>query len=141
MQTITVAMKLHNLTIKGQETLQDSETDVSGAHEQASRPRRCDHLGRARAVDPYLPHLTSADPMREELELENGDKTAARDASLPAWLPLDDPEALVDAEYEAANEVEPRNTATARLKEPRETITDFMGAWGMKRRKDVHWRD
>ena len=142
MSTITVAMKLHNLTIQGGAALQVNDTDVSGEHERAvDRQQRKDHLGRARAVDPYLPHLTSPDPLREELELENGDEKAAAKAAQPAWLPLDDPEALVDKQYGQHAEVEARNKATARLKEPREKITDFMGAWGMRRRKAVHWRD
>ena len=130
MQTITVAMKLHNLTIQGVAALQVKDTDVSGNHEEAvDRPQRRDHLGRPRALDPDLPHLTSPDPLREELELANGDEEAAAAAALPAWLPLSDPEALVDDDFrQPGKDVEARNRATARLQEPRETITGFMGA-------------
>ena len=119
------------------------ETDISGEHEVAEgRPRRRDHLSRERGVDPYLPHISSADPQRAAVERAAGDEAAAVMANTPAWLPRSDVESMFDSEFDdGSSPSEPREKATAPLrKAPREAVTDYMGAWGMKRRKAVHWR-
>ena len=141
MQTITVAMKLHNLSLRAGASME--ETDITGEYEVAKeRPRRRDHLQRKQAVDPYLPHLASPDPQRAAVEMAAGDKDAAALADAPAWLPRSDPDAMYDSAFDLQDQPsEPREKATSSLQEPREATTEFMASWGMKRRKSVHWRE
>ena len=140
-QTMTVAMKLHNLSLSAGTGIH--ETDISGDHEVAEgRQRRRDHLDRERAVDPYLPHISSEDPDRAAVERAAGNYKAASMADKPAWLPRSNVESMFDSAFdEGTGDSEPRENATCHLrKPPREAVTDYMGTWGMKRRKAVHWR-